>query len=126
MLEKELERTFGEEGTNLECTCSYYGSFVYDFIFHLRGIEEMNSSSFCLVGDISEIDDNALPESLKKRIVLKKRNNIELIYNIGNKNLSFHPGISGVTIYPENNGMDSWCKLLGLVGDYISGLMKDV
>lgn len=124
MIQEEFIKTFGKNGANLECTCFYRKNHVYDFTFHLKGIEQINTHDFSIIGDIISIDDDTLPISLKNAIVPKMTINVVLIYNIAKRTISLTRPISGLVIYPYDNDSDVWRKLLGLVGKFIEGLIS--
>ena len=123
-LEEEFIKTIGEDVADIDCSCYYLGSPVFDFTFHVRGIVEIDMRHFSIIGDIIEFDDEGIPETLKKRIEPKMVNNVVLVYNLEERCLSFRPRKSGVTIYPFDNDKDSWCNLLGIVGNYIAELIR--
>ena len=123
MIQEEFEKTFGKEGTNIDCTCFYRKNHVYDFTYHLKGIEQINTHDFSIIGDIIDFDDNTLPISLKNTIVPKITTNVVLVYNIAKRTISFTTTKSGLVIYPYDNDSDSWRKLLGLVGKFIAELI---
>ena len=124
MLEKEFIKTFGEDGTDIDCSCYYHNSSVYDFTYHLKGILEIDISHFSVIGDIIEFEDEGIPETLKKRIEPKILNNVVLVYHLEERCLSFRPRKSGLTIYPVDNEKASWFNLLGIVGNYIAELIR--
>ena len=124
MIQEEFIKTFGKNGENLECTCFYRKNHVYDFTFHLKGIEQINTHDFSIIGDIISIDDDTLPISLKNAIVPKMAINVVLVYNIAKRTISLTRPISGLVIYPYDNDSDVWRKLLGLVGKFIEGLIS--
>ena len=57
MLEEEFIKTFGEDGMEIDCSCYYHGSPVFDFTFRVRSIVEIDMRHFSINGDIVEIDD---------------------------------------------------------------------
>ena len=124
MLEEEFIKTFGEDGMEIDCSCYYHGSPVFDFTFRVRSIVEIDMRHFSINGDIVEIDDETMPETMKKRIVPKIVNNVVLVYNLEERCLSFRPRKSGLTINPVDNGKASWSNLLGIVGSYIAELIR--
>ena len=123
MIQEEFIKTFGEEGTNIDCTCFYRKNHAYDFTFHLKGIEQINPHDFSIIGDILDVDDETLPISLKNVIVPKRTENVILVYNLAKRSISLTRPISGLVIYPYDNGSDSWRKLLSIVGKFIEGLI---
>lgn len=115
-MEEEFIKTFGQDGVNLSCSCWYYGTSAYLFTIHVRGIEQINAQNFSFYGDIIDVNDSGLAETLKARIVPKKRQNVVLVYNIGKRQMRFRTPKSGTVINPLDGGENSWSKLLGLVG----------
>ena len=124
MIQEEFVNTFGEDGTNIDCTCFYRKNHAYDFTFHLKGIEQINTHDFSIIGDIIDIDDDTLPLSLKSAIEPKMLMNVVLVYNSSKRTISLTRPISGLVIYPYDNENDSWRKLLALVGKFIEGLIS--
>lgn len=124
MIQEKFIETFGAEGANLSCMCWYYKTSAYDFTFHMKGIEQINTHDFSIIGDIIDVDDANLAPSLKNVIVPKVLNNVVLVYNLANRTLSFTVKKSGLTIKPYDNENGGWVKLLGLVGKYNAGFMK--
>ena len=124
MIREEFIKTFGEDGANVDCMCFYRKNHAYDFTFHLKGIEQINTHDFSIVGDIVDIDNDTLPNSLKNVIVPKITDNVVLVYNIAKRTISLTRPISGMVIYPYDNESDVWRKLLGLVGKFIEGLIS--
>lgn len=124
MIREEFIKTFGEDGANVDCMCFYRKNHAYDFTFHLKGIEQINTNDFSIVGDIVDIDNDTLPNSLKNVIVPKITDNVVLVYNIAKRTISLTRPISGMVIYPYDNESDVWRKLLGLVGKFIEGLIS--
>lgn len=123
MIQEEFEKVFGTEGTQIDCTCFYRKNHAYDFTFHLKGIEQINTHDFSIIGDIIDVDDETLPTSLKNAIEPKNKENVVLVYNIAKRTISLTNPKSGLVIYPYDNGSDSWGKLLRLVGKFIEGLI---
>ncbi|MCF0158818.1 MAG: hypothetical protein HUJ83_09940 [Veillonella sp.] len=123
MIQEEFEKVFGTEGTQIDCTCFYRKNHAYDFTYHLKGIEQINTHDFSIIGDIIDIDDDTLPISLKNAIEPKIKENVVLVYNIAKRTISLTTPKSGLVIYPYDNDSDSWRKLLGLVGRFIEGLI---
>ena len=124
MIREEFIKTFGEDGANVNCMCFYRKNHAYDFTFHLKGIEQINTHDFSIIGDIIDIDDDILPISLKNAIVPKITDNVVLVYNIAKRTISLTRPISGLVIYPYDNESDVWRKLLSLVGKFIEGLIS--
>ena len=60
---------------------------------------------------------------MKNAIVPKMTENVVLIYNLAKRSISLTIPISGLVIYPYDNGSDSWRKLLSIVGKFIEGLI---
>lgn len=120
----EFVKEFGQDGVNLTCSCWYYKSYVYEFTFHLKGIEQINTRNFSMYGDIIDVDDSHLAQTLKSTIVPKIMTNIVLVYNLANRTLNFTTKKSGLVIKPEDEGKDGWSRLLGLVGDFNSAYMR--
>ena len=123
MMQEEFEKVFGAEGAQIDCTCFYRKNHAYDFTYHLRGIEQINTHDFSIIGDIVDIDDETLPVSLKNAIEPRIKKNIVLVYNIAKRTISLTNPKSGLVIYPYDNGNDAWGKLLRLVGKFIEGLI---
>ena len=119
----EFVKEFGQEGVNLTCSCWYFNTYAYDFTFHSKGIEQINTRNFSIYGDIVAVDDSYLAQTLKSTIVPKKLTNVVLVYNIANRTLSFRTKRSGLVIEPEDGGSDGWSRLLGLVGKEISKII---
>lgn len=124
MIREKFIETFGNNGADLSCMCWYYKTSAYDFTFHMKGIEQINTNNFSIIGDIVSVDAEDLAPSLQKAIVPKILNNVVLVYNLANRTLSFTTKKSGLTIKPFDNGSDAWSKLLGLIGKYNAGFMK--
>lgn len=124
MIQEKFIETFGADGADLSCMCWYYKTSAYDFTFHMKGIEQINTNNFSIIGDIVSVDAEDLAPSLQKAIVPKILNNVVLVYNLANRTLSFTTKKSGLTIKPFDNGCDAWSKLLGLIGKYNAGFMK--
>ena len=120
----EFIKEFGQEGVNLTCSCWYFKTYAYEFTFHMRGIEQINTRNFSIYGDIVNIDDSNLAQTLKGAIVPKELMNVVLVYNLANRTMSFTSKKSGLVIKPEDEGEDGWSRLLGLVGDFNSAYMK--
>ena len=120
----EFIKEFGEEGVNLTCSCWYYNTYAYEFTFHLKGIEQINTRNFSIYGDIISVDDSKLAQTLKSALVPKELMNIVLVYNFANRALSFTSKKNGLVIKPEDEGEDGWSRLLGLVGDFNSAFMR--
>lgn len=112
----EFVKEFGQEGVNLTCSCWYFKTYAYEFTFHLKGIEQINTRNFSIYGDIVGVDDSHLAQTLKSTIVPKELTNVVLVYNLANRTLSFTTKRSGLVIKPEDEGVDGWSRLLGLVG----------
>ena len=123
MMQEEFNKTFGDEGTNIDCMCFYYKNHVYNFTYHLKGIEQINTHYFSIIGDIIDVDDETLPMSLKNTIVPKSTDNVVLKYNLAKRTITLTRPISGLVIYPYDNESNSWRELLGLVGKFIDGLI---
>lgn len=124
MIREEFEKVFGKEGTQIDCTCFYRKNHAYDFTYHLKGIEQINTHDFSIIGDIVNVDDETLPISLKNAIEPKTKENVVLVYNIAQRTISLTTPKAGLVIYPYDNGRDSWRKLLRLVGKFIEGLIE--
>ena len=124
MIQEKFIETFGTEGVDLSCMCWYYKTSAYDFTFHMKGIEQINTHDFSIIGDIINVEDDDLAPSLQNALFPKIKNNVVLVYNLANRTLSFTVKKSGLTIKPYDNGSDAWSKLLGLVGKYNAGFMK--
>ena len=116
MVQNDFIETFGNYGANIDCSCYYRGNYAYDFTLNLKEIKQLSPDKFAFRGDIINIDDEALPLSLKKRIIPKITTNIELEFIATAKTLSFS---SGITIYPYDNDKDVWRKLLGVISKYL-------
>lgn len=112
---KEFVKEFGQEGVNLMCSCWYFNTHAYDFTFHARGIEQINSHTFSIYGDIIDIDDEYLAQTLKPIIVPKKLMDVGIVYNMENRTLRFTKKKSGLVIEVDDNGEDGWRRLLKLV-----------
>ena len=120
----EFIETFGQDGVDLVCSCWYFKSYAYEFTIHVRGIEQINTHNFSIYGDIIDVDDSNLAQTLKSAIVPKVLQNIVLVYNFANRNLSFTTKKSGLVIKPEDEGTTGWSKLLDLVGRFNAGYLK--
>lgn len=115
---EEFINTFGEKGVDLVCSCWYFESFAYEFTVHVRGIEQINTHNFSIYGDIIDVDDTNLVDTLKSAIVPKTLNNVVLVYNFANRSLRFTTKKSGLVIKPEDEGTMGWSKLLDIVGRF--------
>lgn len=124
MIQEEFIKIFGEHGVDLDCMCWYYKSTAYDFTFHMKSIEQINTQNFSILGDITNVDDSNLAPSLKKAIVPNVLTNVILVYNLANRTISFTNKKSGLTIKPYDNETDGWSKLLSLIGKFNAGFMK--
>ena len=124
MIREEFIKTFGEDGANADCMCFYHENHVYNFTFHLKGIEQISTRDFSIIGDIVDIDDATLPISLKNAIVPQKTDNVVLVYNIAKRTISLSRPKRGLVIYPYDKESDVWRKLLSLVGKFITGMMS--
>ena len=120
MIHEEFNRIFGEKGISVDCTCFYCDNHAYDFTFHIKGFEQIDTRKFSLIGDIVSIDDDTLPLYLKKTLIPKIKENIVLVYDIEKRAISFTSRKSGLTIYPIDNGIDAWQKILGIASKFIS------
>ena len=121
---EEFVDTFGQNGVDLVCSCWYFKSYAYEFTIHVNGIEQINTHNFSIYGDIISVDDSSLAQTLKSAIVPKTLQNIVLVYNFANRNISFTTKKSGLVIKPEDEGATGWSKLLDLVGRFNAGYLK--
>lgn len=119
---EEFKEKFGENGVDLVCSCWYHESFAYEFTIHVRSFEQINTLNFSIYGDIINIDDENLANSLKKAIVPKILNNIVLVYNLTDRSLRFTTNKKGLVIKPEDDGTIGWVKLLDIVGKLYVGI----
>lgn len=122
---EEFIKTFGQDGVNLSCSCWYFESYAYEFTIHVRGIEQINDDNFSFYGDIIDVDDSTLAETLKARIVPKRLQNVVLIYDFGKRQIRFRTHKSGLVINPLDNGENGWTNMFGLVGKiYVENLTR--
>lgn len=118
MIQEIFIEAFGTEGVDLECMCWYFNTSAYDFTFHMKGIEHINTQDFSIIGDIVDVDDSYLATSVKKIIVPKTLENVVLTYTLANRTISFSSKKRGLIIKPYDNGSIAWSKLLGVIGNY--------
>lgn len=124
MINQKFVETFGTNGTLLECMCWYYKTSAYEFTFHMKGIEQINTHDFSIIGDIVDIDKDGLAPSLEHALIPSQRTNVVLVYNLANRTISFTRKKNGLTIKPFDGNNNSWGNLLKLIGLYNAGFMK--
>lgn len=90
----------------------------------MKGIEQINTHDFSIIGDIVDIDKDGLAPSLEHALIPSQRTNVVLVYNLANRTISFTRKKNGLTIKPFDGNNNSWGNLLKLIGLYNAGLMK--
>lgn len=104
------------KGIRLSCSCWYYNQHEYDFVLLFKGIGQICTRRFTIYGDIIEIDEFCMAQSLKQRLIPKITNNVTLVYNLEKRSMRFLPPINGLEIKTDDNGEDGWSKVFGYVG----------
>lgn len=115
-MQEEFNKAFSNEGVELLCFCSYFNNYVCDFTFHAKGINQINTHDFAIVGDIAEVDEDVIPVSLRRRVLPSNRQNVTLVYNISQRCMNYSTKKIGLTIEPDDNGENGWRTLLGIIG----------
>ena len=113
---EEFTQVFGLGGVNLTCSCWYYNSYAYDLTFQATGLKQIDFNNYSIVGEITDVDDSFLADTLKSRIVPKNLLSVSLVYNLTNMSMRFSSRIAGLVIKPDDDGSDGWAKVLRLIG----------
>lgn len=115
MLE-EFGKAFNNEGVELLCSCSYFNNYVCDFTFHAKGVNQINTHDFVIVGDIVDVDEDVIHVTLRRRVLPSNRQNVTLVYNIYQRRMNYSAKKIGLSIEPDDNGENGWRTLLGIIG----------
>lgn len=115
-MQEEFGKAFNNEGVELFCSCSYFNNYVCDFTFHAKGINQINTHDFAIVGDIVDVDEDVIHVTLRRRVLPSNRQNVTLVYNISRRCMNYSAKKIGLSIEPDDNGENGWRTLLGIIG----------
>lgn len=66
------------------------------------------------------------PASLRRTIIPSNRENVILVYNLSRRTMNYTNKRSGLSIKPDDNGTDSWRKVLGMIGRFHAKFIENV
>lgn len=121
----DFYQQFNEQKVVIPFSVEVNNSFIYNFDFTLKQIENIDTRYLSLLGDMTITKTIGNPDSYMRAYSPQSKNNVVIKYDFGSHFLKYHRNPKGLVIRPAlntdgtNNG--NWNALITYATDYLRG-----